>query len=143
MINHTPLKRRNIIASQQGQSIIEVITASVILLISTLILTNFLHAGDRLYGRNRLIEYASVAAYNEIEHLKALSPLSQQIADTSYEEEVGGRLFFVSRTQIALSDTLDSLLYKSLPIELSISEVDSKEKPLLQLRLLQGYDTQK
>lgn len=133
---------RETLQARDGFTIVEVVTASVILMIATMILMQFLTAGDRLYRRNRLVELATTVAYNEAESMRALAPLSMQLSDTTYPKLVGSRQFTISRYTITAGDTLDSLLYRSKQIEIAVSAENETDTPLVRFKFLQGYGSQ-
>ncbi len=90
------------IQNEKGFTLIEMVVAAVLLVITSLSLGYFMKSGITLRGRTLDIDIASRLAQNEAERIKAAGEALVRIGDTSYEHESRGRTFLVERKEVTL-----------------------------------------
>lgn len=130
----------------KGVTVLEVLLAIVILSIVSVVMWRFVAAGDRLFGRNMLIENAAQVARNAAEVLKAQAPGIEMIEESEYETSMGGRSFVVKR-KVLEAGAIDTLIseYPVKAITLEVYESYDEDynlpsKPLISFKYIQGYN---
>lgn len=137
------IRIRQLLTNTQALTTLEVILASVILTIASMVLMQFIHTGDKIYGRSQLLRKASILARNEAEIIKAQAPLTESIEEVEYEKQIDKRTFIIKRT-VMDNDSLQSLA-KNYPVKEIVIQVIDPLRPdttLAMFKFLQGYHTE-
>lgn len=132
---------KHILKQNKAMTMLEVVLAVVIFTVTTTIVMQFLTTGDRLFGRNVLVENATRLANNEAEFLKAGEVSLENIEDAEYEIEVAKRLYQVNRI-IMSKDSLDSLVnhFPIRQVNIYVKDLSKQDDTLVVFKYIQGFN---
>lgn len=135
-----PLHDEN--TSRFGYTVLEVVVAISIFGCVAASALNLIARTERIRGRAIFVESASRLAAGESERLRSIAACGTELADSSYTEDISGRLFKVERKLIESKDVPSFQLKAREPyqIEIVVSDNNSETITPLRFKLLIGQD---
>jgi Tfp pilus assembly protein PilV len=126
-------------AGVRGFSIVEVMVACFILAVVAIGITQIVGSAEGIRGRARALSSAEILASSEVERIRSAAQRHRPVTDSTYEEAVNGLSFTVCRTR--LNRPSSSFEADTVTQEIAISVTRRPDnKPMVSLRLLQGYE---